>query len=496
MSILTAKLFIGLQRIACVHFAIMKHFIFLLVLMLVANLLLAQQKLINMQLPQMPDSLKTSWLTVDSIRTEFNNAADSLQTGYQHSIGKIETERNTIQHQIDSLENIGLPSNKFTQKLDSLTTKKREIDDHFSEQSTKLKSKTIGNLDKVEMTPELRQQVDGLTGKVNDFNPLKNDFSKIPVVQVRGYQLPKLSSTGDFPGIQTPLENIADLSKNAGAVGEDIKNITSGNLNDVKHIPQAIEQQALKNDGIQQLQKSSQLVNNYKEQVSKLSSAEGLQQQGTDMLKKETLNHFAGKDNELKAAMDRMSTYKQKYSSVKSIKDLPRRPPNAMKGKPFIERLVPGAWLQFQVKNAWLIDVNPYVGYKISGRFTTGIGWNQRYGYERKFARQLQNTGIWGPRAFLDFKLGRGFIGHLEQEVMNTLVPANLAARPEVIKREWVWSTMLGVKKQYRIYKNLNGTVLIQYNLFNPNFKAPYLDRLNSRMGLEYVLRKKTRRTK
>jgi hypothetical protein len=197
----------------------------------------------------------------------------------------------------------------------------------------------------------------------------------------------------------------------------------------------------------------------------------------------------------LKAAMEKIAKYKQKYSSVSSLKDLPKRPPNPMKGKPFIERLVPGLAFQYQVKNYYLIDVHPYAGYKLSGRFTAGLGWNQRFAYNKKTHEWNSRSRIFGPRAFVDFKLGKGFIAHLETEMMNTFVPATFVGGTDQGQREWVWGMMTGIKKEYKIYKNLKGTVLIQYNLFNPNYKAPYVDRLNSRIGFEYVLKKKVKKT-
>ena len=39
-------------------------------------------------------------------------------------------------------------------------------------------------------------------------------------------------------------------------------------------------------------------------------------------------DHFAGKEVILQQAMDKMSEYKEKYSSVSSIKDLPAKRPN------------------------------------------------------------------------------------------------------------------------------------------------------------------------
>ena len=49
---------------------------------------------------------------------------------------------------------------------------------------------------------------------------------------------------------------------------------------------------------------------------------------------------------------------------------------------------------------------------------------------------------------------------------MNTFVPSTLRGNPDSGNREWVESFMTGIKKEYKIYKNLKGTALIQYNLF------------------------------
>lgn len=150
--------------------------------------------------------------------------------------------------------------------------------------------------------------------------------------------------------------------------------------------------------------------------------------------------------------------------------------------------------MQYQQKTYYLLDVNPYVSYKLSARFTTGLGWNHRLAWDSKHDRWDKRSRIFGPRGFIDFKLGKGFIAHVEGETMNTFVPSTLHGNPDTGRRERVWSCMTGMKKEYRIYKNLKGTALIQYNLFNRYYKAPYVDRLNSRIGFEYMLKKKTRK--
>ena len=127
-------------------------------------------------------------------------------------------------------------------------------------------------------------------------------------------------------------------------------------------------------------------------------------------------------------------------------------------------------------------------------RLPAGLGWNHRYAYDKDNHSFNSRSRIFGPRAYVDFKLGKGFIAHLEGESMNSFVPSTLRGNPDTGHREWVWSFMTGLKKEYKIYKNLKGTALIQYNWFNRYYKAPYVDRLNSRIGFEYVVKSKPKK--
>lgn len=487
----------------------MKKLAPLIILCLLANFAMAQAEVDSLQttdpssLPQMPDSLKASWQQVDSIRTGFNQETDSLHQTYQQAIDPIEKARNQVYREIDSLNSIGVSPNGHVSKLDSLNQEKQKLETDLNSRLDKVKQKTVGKLSKIEMTPEMQGPVNEFTQKVNGFKVTDNSLTKIGPIGVPGYSFPEIKgfdglgdvkNIGGLSELKTPLGDIGDVTKQVGGLGEDVKNISQGNLGDVKQIPQTLEQQATRIDGIDEIQKSTEVIDGYKEQLDMIKSEDALKQQGQDMAKKEAINHFAGKEKELQAAMDKLSKLKKKYSSVQSIHNLPKRPPNAMKGKPFIERLVPGVWLQFQLRDNWLVDVNPYAGYKISGRFIAGLGWNQRVAYDNKKGNFVNHNRIFGPRAFFDARLGRGFIAHVEQEAMNTFVPFNSRGNQTDGAREWVWSTTLGLKKTYKIYKNLSGTVLIHYNLYNPRFRAPYLDKLNSRMGFEYKLRKKPKK--
>jgi hypothetical protein len=60
--------------------------------------------------------------------------------------------------------------------------------------------------------------------------------------------------------------------------------------------------------------------------------------------------------------------------------------------------------------------------------------------------------------------------------------------------REWVWGVFAGIKKTYKITKHIKGTASVMTRLFNPDRKSPYADVLNVRFGLEFPMKKKSRK--
>jgi hypothetical protein len=446
---------------------------------------------------------------LDSIRTKFNLAADSLQTQYQDAVIKIDAEATKLKENIDSLHRLSLPATREMNSLDSLNDLRRRAESEFASRFNNLKAKTTDKLNAFDLPPEYQHPLGELTKKLNDLN-LDTDVIKIPQLKMpnstlnstlpeingigdltsRAGQIGKIDDLGELPTIETPVGDLREASQHVEGYQAEVKNITQGNLNDITTFPENIEEQATKIKGLDELQKQSGILDGHKASLDQLKNMENAKQQVVTMAKKAAVDHFAGKQEQLKAAMEEISKYKQKFASASSIKDLPKRPPNAMKGKPFVERLVPGLYFQYQQKNFYLIDVNPYFGYKISGTFITGLGWNHRYAYGKRNQTSNLNWRIFGPRGYVDVKLGKGFIAHLEGECMNAFVPSTLAGNPGDGEREWVWSFMTGLKKEYKLYKNLKGIALIQYNWFNRYYKAPYLDRFNSKIGFEYTIKK------
>jgi hypothetical protein len=196
--------------------------------------------------------------------------------------------------------------------------------------------------------------------------------------------------------------------------------------------------------------------------------------------------------------METLTKFKKTYSSLQELSDASKKRKNEMNGKPFIERIVPG--INFQVtkeRDFVFVDFNPYVGYRITGRITAGVGWNQRVGYDLAGEVFTQDRRIFGPRSFGEFKLGKGFSPRAEIEIMHTIVtPLTQSPSLDPGTRDWVWGALVGLKKEHRISKHLKGTATVMVRLFDPHHKSPYADVLNVRFGFEFPMRKKTRSSK
>ena len=220
-----------------------------------------------------------------------------------------------------------------------------------------------------------------------------------------------------------------------------------------------------------------------------------MKQEAVKKVQEVAIDHFAGKEEVLKQAMDKVAKYKQKYSSVNSLSEITKKRPNEMHGKPLIERIVPGIAFQIQKKGSdLLIDFNPYAGYRFTGRITAGAGWNQRILFDNHRSTSRSLASVYGPRIFGEYKLPKGISPRLEIESMNTRIPSSLPNNNnDSAGRSWTWSYMAGIKKEYRVYKSIKGTALVMFNLYDPFHKSPYGDRVITRFGFEFPMKKRSK---
>ena len=463
---------------------------------------------------------------------------DSLE-----AVRVLDSIKGGLQHKIDSLSHLNLPTDRYKHQLDSLSkispqkyvdqvqAKVKEIETRLNKPINDIESKVNEKLDLMKgqagagaNLPE-SIKVDDLnlqgvdanlslpggeelkTSELSELNPLNkvenplaeqmeqvgelrekiDDLKSIPQQQID-----KIKGIDQVQAVQEKVGQANALIDKGQAYGEDLQRIAKGNVSDLKEIPQAIESKIVNQvsglEGVSDLQKYTGEMGQYQQMIAKGNDPEALKTLAKQQAVKYARDHFAGKEQALQAAMSQMSKFKNKFPDLPSIKDVPRFVPNQMKGKALVERIVPGFSFQIQKAATFMIDLTPTVSYRLTGRYSLGVGWNERLSF-KEWNQILVEDRIYGPRFFNTFELKKGFSLKAEVEKMNVLVPAFAGAAEQ--HRTWVWSVFAGIKKDYTFFKSVKGNVQILYNIYDDHGNSPYVDRLNVRMGWEVPMKRK-----
>jgi hypothetical protein len=416
-----------------------------------------------------------------------------------------------LKSKIDSLKktDTGINIRPFEQKLDSVLAKK----DHFIQEiNSKQDALLKGSREKVQRWQSKikgKWGIDSLEANTNinisqNLNlPNAKAISgnlKLPELP----QMPQLSNEDfkamnfspelvkfDKPSFDNPLNGLRSIEQSAGSIGRVVNE--AGTV--MKNSDKALQSTVMKLDNMKEVEDQLKSVEGFKENdflstAKKLEDPEAMKKELASKVQEEAINHFAGKQQELNVVMESMGKYKKKFANVDNLDDLAKKLKikNRMNDKPLIERIVPGFALQIQRKGDLLIDFNPYIGYRISGIFTGGFGWNHRFNLD-KYYHYAPINKTFGPRLYGEVKLLKGFFPRVEAELMNTDVPPALATSET--NREWVSSVMVGIKKEYKFLKKIRGTAIILFNLYNSRHKSPYQDDINFRFGFEFPMKKK-----
>ena len=298
----------------------------------------------------------------------------------------------------------------------------------------------------------------------------------------------RLNLNVDLPGVENPLGDIDVNTPNLSNMKPKELNQLEGYAQDVKAIKEGKVDEVIDNQ-LQNVEGAAELQAQQNQMDMPSLDEAKAKQQYLQMAKQAAMEHFAGRFDQVDNAMNSMSKLKKKYPSVQSIKNLPKRKPNEMRDKPFVERLVPAFNLQLMQRHVWMLDVNPSLGYRINQHFCSGIGWVQRWGYNLDGHKYAYEERMYGPRVYGGYELKQGFAIKLEADYVNALV-RTLFGDP--IGREWVGNLKAGLKKGYRISKKINGNIQALYNLIDPEKRSPY-PRFNVRVGFDFGLKKKAR---
>lgn len=335
-------------------------------------------------------------------------------------------------------------------------------------------------------------------GDVGDLNlpdgslpKIKSDGIKVPQVDLPsssmpGIDQPSIPSVSKPEGIENYSGKLSEVTDQVKDYQKEIKGFDPGNLDEIKNTDQW-EDKLTGLEEMEEVKKQIELA----DQAKRYYDPEVAKEEALNKAKQEAINHFAGHEEELKAAMEQLSKLKAKMPDTGGVIDLFAKQKSTLKDKTFIERLVTGIALQFQKQGSFWLDFNPCVGYKISNRFLAGLGWNERLAYDFDKSAWDSKNHIYGLRGFLHFKLKTNLWLKGEAEIMNTPIRATPMASSDIVGRAWVASYFGGIKKDFQLTKRLKGNVQMLYNLYNPDKRSPYTNRFNARMGIKLPLKKR-----
>jgi hypothetical protein len=315
-----------------------------------------------------------------------------------------------------------------------------------------------------------------------------------PNLSTKPFQLPSIQEklpTGEIPVNTNRISDVSEQIKNHQESLKDVTSEQAGKLSvdKLKITPEQIEEKIADLDEVEEVKKQVDLV----DQMKRYHDPEVAKEEALNKVKKDAVNHFAGHEEELKAAMEKLSKLKAKLPDTEGVVDLFVKRQHPLSHLTFLERLTPGLSLQFQQLGSFWLDINPHIAYKISGRFTSGLGWNERFAYNFDNMQWDAKNHIYGLRGFVQFKFKTNFWFKGEAEIMNSPLRATPLLSSDVVGRGWVVSYFGGIKKDFNLTKHLKGNVHMLYNLYNPDKRSPYVNRFNVRMGFELPLKKKAK---
>lgn len=491
------------------------------------------------QADQKLDSLSSQKLArhqhkMDSMQGRQSAKVDSLGDFKSPEI-RLTKSMDSLKQKIDSLKTKGLfrQARKAEKKLAGLQ-EKANVTIQASQQ--KIGSLQNGANEKLELfnpdgTVRVNSKLPNLSNVENGLNvPTLN--TQLPSVnglpnmngKTGNIGLPSLNGKVNASLPNTPTMNTGAGTGNIGLPSTDLKNIGLGDagksLNDVSNSTKEIGQYTLTvPSGLNNITKDGpndeKLKKEMEAKAANIAGGNGLETQLTDIekqkamvekwnndpeykkelavnqAKEQVVNHFAGREKELMAAVDQLSQAKTKIKDSEQVVELFKKPTNPMNGKPFIERLRPGITLQVQSRQNILIDFNPYIGYRFGGRITAGLGWNERVSFNSKKTSLNFDDRVYGPRGYAQVKIKGGSLLFLSADCLN----AGLLTFNNDLSRQWIWSYLGGYKQEFKISSKLLCNVQILYTIHTSFYQSPYVDKLNIRIGFEFPQKKKVKKS-
>lgn len=218
----------------------------------------------------------------------------------------------------------------------------------------------------------------------------------------------------------------------------------------------------------------------YKQQVDDLRDTakikEAARQKAQELL---TQNSY------IKSVQSKMGLLKNKYSTLLNSNDLSTGiKEKSLKGRPLRERWVIGGNFNIVNFTPLMIDLAPQFGYRINKRFQVGVSGV----YRAKFVDSVRvsnavPSNVYGYSVFASYAIILNFFAYAEFE--RTTSTAKLQVNDAKGESIWINSALVGIGRQFKIHKKVNGSVLLLWNPLHVNGKSPYHEAFVIKTGFQ-----------
>lgn len=321
-------------------------------------------------------------------------------------------------------------------------------------------------------------------GDVNITMPEMNDLGEIKTPDIPDVNAVK--KLGDVQKATGELNKVDGKLAEADKVEAELNNIKQGKTEGVEkeaenRLTNVQEVQALSSEKAKALAKQAEYDALIKKYRDKKLMQEEIVRKSKNVVN-DKLNKFSPA---VKEAQEQLSKAKRLRPKVTSVKDMLKNHPNAMKGKPFRERILPGITLQVYNNSPVTIDWETRIGYRLTGRLNVGLGGVYRIGISDQYELLVKSLNVYGGRFYADFTIKKSIYAHGEFELLSFQ-----SAAPGPEPKEHIVAGNFGLGKSFNISRRFKGHIMGLYRMEYEGH-LPGINKVNLRLGFEYVLKKK-----
>jgi len=373
---------------------------------LVSDSLLPQSKIL-----QNPDFSKNLTNPLNSL-----NVDPQWGQNVQQKVDSISSLPDHYLAQIDSL--LQAKAQLLGSKISGLRSKTsgiaKGLDSISNTRVGELVNEKLTNLNPEQYTPRMsgiNQSLQAYKSKITDSEELA--WGQLDQLDgaVKQYQ-DKLLNLEDLEALKGYGQQLQQLSQESSGYFKEVQDIVSGGLTDDSPLMKQLESKIGRYPEFQELQKLTAELeqvrstpDDYRGKIEGYQDKDKIKSQAKELVNK----HFSEHPEKLQAAQQKLATFKKKYSSIQSTKDMSTAVKrNSLEGRPLSERLVLGG--TFQVNPSYSrssgsqstttgasgggtstskvptsIDLSPLLGYRLNKKLTlvgsgppTGPFWNLR----------------------------------------------------------------------------------------------------------------------